>query len=226
MKFVQTDAPEVIESMSAQLIDLLESHGRVLWLVPGGSNVSIVVHVHSLVPKSLQPRLAVLLMDERYGAFDHVNSNLHQLTQAGFHPGASTVVPVLVPGMDFEATIDRYKNVIATALKEATAVYAFFGMGPDGHIAGILPGSPAVKSTKLVTGYETDEYMRITITPAAIKRITSASLVAFGDAKQPALKTLATKKLSYSRQPAQLLKLIPDVTVYNDQIGDRYENSN
>jgi 6-phosphogluconolactonase/glucosamine-6-phosphate isomerase/deaminase len=93
-------------------------------------------------------------------------------------------------------------------------------MGSDGHIAGILPRSPALQATGLVTAYETPTYQRITLTFPAIRRNNIVYLFVFGDEKKAALESLKARSASLADQPAQILHELPEVYVCNNQIGD------
>jgi 6-phosphogluconolactonase/glucosamine-6-phosphate isomerase/deaminase len=163
--------------------------------------------------------LAILPTDERYGPPGHKDSNAEQLREAGFEPGEATWVDVLVHNVPLEQTIRFYNDIAATALASATAIIAQFGIGPDGHIAGILPDSPATEAgTATATGYETPEFTRITLTPLALKQVHTAYALAYGDSKKEALKRLQKNKESLAELPSGLLYGIPEAYVYNDQI--------
>lgn len=211
-----------IEEGSAPLLDrLLEELNagkRVLWLVPGGSNIPLSVRVMDGISESQSRNLTIYLTDERYGEIDHADSNTRQLREAGFEPKRARMVNVLAHGLGLEETCEQYALSIATAFETADVVVAQMGMGPDGHICGILPDSPAVESDKTVVGYITENFTRITLTPQALKDHVSAAYVfAFGTAKREALTNLL-KEVPLTDQPAQILKQLPESYVYNDQM--------
>ena len=222
LTFYKIPKPQMAAGVLARrLVAELAAKKRVLWLVSGGSNITIEVAVMQALPAALQPRLAVML-DERYGPFDHKDSNLRQLYEAGFAPGKATVVPVLTPEhLPLEATAARYQAAAETAFDNADVIIAQLGIGPDGHISGILPGSQAVSAKGLVAGYRTEQFERITFTFDALKKCTAAYDFAFGEAKRGQLETLRDKDVPLNEQPAQILKAIPEAYVYNDQIGDK-----
>lgn len=196
----------------------LEAQKNVLWLVPGGSNISLSVEVMKQLPEALTKNLSVYLTDERYGEINHPDSNSRQLTEAGFDHKLARVVWMLSDDLTLEETSDQYALSISAAFEAADVVVAQMGMGADGHICGILPDSPAVESEKLVVGYVTDEFTRITLTPKALKQYVSVAYVfAFGDSKSEALSNLLGDK-PLDEQPAQILKKIPEAYVYNDQV--------
>lgn len=223
MQFIKVSSPaQAAKALAEHLQQELTKGQRVLWLVSGGSNIPLSVQVMKALSADARANLAIMLTDERFGPESHPDSNMRQLLTAGLQPGSATVVPTLLPGkQSLEDTRSRYDAAIQTAFQHADVIVGQFGMGADGHIAGILPGSPAVNSTKMVEAYDGGDFIRITLTPHAIKHITAAYLFAFGEGKQKMLATLHSKDLPVSQQPAQILKQLSEAYVYNDQIGER-----
>lgn len=211
-----TGPQKLLDSLS----DALSLHSRVLWLVPGGSNIAIAARVMQQLPDALLAKLHIMLTDERYGEVDHPDSNFRQLREAGFDPRDATFIPTLVPNASLEATAASYADNFAREADEAGYIIAQFGIGGDGHIAGILPGSPAFTTDKLAAGYHTETFERVTLTFAALKRIDEAYAFVFGEAKRSALETLKRGPLPLSEQPAQILREIPEAYVYNDCIAE------
>ncbi|HSH56235.1 MAG TPA: 6-phosphogluconolactonase [Candidatus Limnocylindrales bacterium] len=207
------------EPLYQRLVEELETGDKVLWLVPGGSNIPLSAEISKRLPEELTKNLTIYLTDERYGDVWHADSNTRQLDEAGFEPKQATMVPVLTGDLTLEETTEHYADALAAAFVENDVVIGQFGMGPDGHIAGILPGSPAVDSTELAAGYQTESFTRITMTPEAIQHVDAAYVYAFGDAKREALENLE-RELPLVEQPAQILKQLPESFVYNDQIGE------
>jgi 6-phosphogluconolactonase/glucosamine-6-phosphate isomerase/deaminase len=223
LQFVKTSDPhQAAEALTTRLQEALAKRQRVLWLVSGGSNIPLSVQVMRALPPDTHQNLAIMLTDERFGSFNHTDSNMHQLAELGFEPGMTTVVPVLVPGKQtLDETCVRYNRAIRTAFRNADVIIAQLGMGADGHIGGILPDSLAADpSKKFVVGYDAGTFLRITLTPHALKQVTTAYLFAFGDTKRQALINLEQKALSLRQQPAQILHQVPEAYVYNDQVGE------
>lgn len=202
-----------------RLVKELKSEHNVLWLVSGGSQIQTNVEIMNEIPDELTKSLTVYLIDERYGDVGHPDSNSKQLEDAGFDHKQARVSYVLSQGLSLEETAEQYALSIGAAFEVADVVIALVGMGPDGHILGILPGSPAVDSDKLVEYYETEQYKRVTLTARAAREHFDVSyLLAFGDNKRQQLEDLRDKGLAVSEQPAQLMKQLREAYVYNDQI--------
>lgn len=222
IQFLQVTPEQAEAKVLTGLKAALKKYERVLWIITGGSNLAMIAQIMDKISGTESAKLAIMLSDERFGPIGFPDSNLKQLYDAGFKPKRATVVPVLRPGVLLKETTEFYDEAVRTAFAAADFTFAQLGMGPDGHVAGILPGSPATKPTKKwVMSYETPEFTRITLTPFALSRLSEAFLPVFGKAKKTALENLRDKQLTISKQPAQLLKKLPIVAVLNDQIGDK-----
>jgi 6-phosphogluconolactonase/glucosamine-6-phosphate isomerase/deaminase len=221
MQYVQSDGPEAgIAALAKRLSDELKAGKRVLWLVCGGSNIAAEVEIMKNIPSGLTENLTVTLTDERYGRVGHANSNWQQLLEAGFDIKQGRALPVLEAEDDLEHTVKRYGLLAKDALDRADSTVALFGIGADGHIAGILPDSPAAREeTDLAAGYDSPPYTRLTLTFPALGRIDTAYAMAFGASKKEALHQLQTEAVDLAQQPSQILKQLLEAYLYSDQIG-------
>jgi 6-phosphogluconolactonase/glucosamine-6-phosphate isomerase/deaminase len=135
-------------------------------------------------------------------------------------------------GQSLAGTAAAYDGLLQNAFDDADFRLGFFGIGPDGHIAGILPGSPALKASgdQLATGYDDKEInvapsegvkrgiSRLTMTPAAVGRLDEAVCLALGPAKKAALQELHEHTDGpFEDLPARLLISVPKVTIFTDQ---------
>lgn len=212
-------APGIV-ALEQRLMRELLLKKQVLWLIPGGSNIPASVEVMQAIPDELTSGLTILLTDERYGPPGHSDSNWQQLQERGFDPKHAKATPVLQDRLSLEATRTRYDQLLAKAFRKADYIIGQFGVGADGHIAGILPQSPATEATDFAAAYLAAPYERITMTFPAIKHLNLAFVMAFGVEKQQALEDLADKSLDPSDQPVQIIKQLPQAEVYNDCIGN------
>ncbi len=219
VSFVRVDdrAP-VVDFLAGRLREALEGGKTVLWLVPGGSAIAIVVAVSQQLRGLPLSNLRVSLTDERFGPPGHADSNWRQLMESGFALPGATLVPVL-HGQAIEDECQTFDQWLAGQLSTCDYSLGFFGMGADGHTAGILPQSVAVDVETMATQYDGGAYQRITMTGKAIALLDEAVMYAVGDEKAAALTKLDQSVLA-SEQPAQYLKLVNKLTVFNDQKGD------
>lgn len=221
MRFLKVeDWQPGIDALGSRLRKELTAGKNVLWLVPGGSNIHAASEVMTALPDTLTERLAILLTDERYGTPGHKDSNYKQLHDAGFDRKQATFMPVVVEGLSLADTVHHYEELVGRAFAHADVVIGQFGIGADGHIAGILPQSPASTSAALAAGYEAPPYQRITLTFEALAQLQAAYAFVFGKDKMAALTRLRNEELALQEQPSQILKHLPEAYIYNDQTGE------
>ena len=214
------EATDAVDILKKRLIQALSTNQHVLWLVSGGSNVPLSLKVMNELPIEITTNLTIVLVDERYGEYNHPDSNMFQLESVGFDSKNATVIPILTPeNLTLDATCEKYNQAVSKAFDRADITIGQLGLGDDGHIAGILPVSSAITSKDLVACYQAEKYTRITLTPLALKHIDVAYVFAYGKSKYKALSELRDKTLSVEIQPAQILKQLMECHVYNDQIG-------
>ncbi|MGH7241772.1 MAG: 6-phosphogluconolactonase [Candidatus Saccharimonadales bacterium] len=222
MEFIQTTGWERgIKDLTARLVSELKADKKVLWLIGGGSNIEASVRVMAALPEEQTKNLSIFMTDERYGDVGHIHSNSKQLIEANFQPKDAIFVPMLQPGFSMDETQERYGQALERAVEHAAIVIAQSGIGADGHIAGILPHSPAVSASGWVTGYQAPNYLRMTMTFDALRHIDAAYYMAFGDDKRAALTRLRDEAVPLEDQPSQILKELPEAYLYNDQIGEK-----
>ncbi len=214
MRFVKANQQAAEDDITRALVGLLEANSKALWLVSGGSNIAIQTDVMKRIPDDLSAKLVITPMDERFGPFGHTNSNSAQLRLAGFNPKKGQFIDILRGASSGGQAAEQ----LIAALKGEHAIIATFGIGTDGHTAGILPGSQAITANEPVICYKAADYTRITITPGFMPQINIAFACAFGPAKTPAIERLAAGKASITDTPAIVLANIHECTIYNDTV--------
>lgn len=225
MKYLRQSKEEAEKAIAHAICNGLFDGKRVLWLVSGGSNIEIERHIMDMVRNHANGKLgglAILPIDERYGPPGHKDSNVAKLRNSGFDGAEATLIDVLMRDQPFEETVSFYSDVTAVAIANASTVVGQIGMGADGHIAGIKPESPATSlDESIVVGYEWDDYKRMTLSANTLKKVTNGFLVAYGQDKKGRLEELKRKALPFAKLPAMLLYELPEVYVFNDQMGTR-----
>jgi 6-phosphogluconolactonase/glucosamine-6-phosphate isomerase/deaminase len=236
MQFIKDNSKVGTQALAGKVVNSLKEGKKVLWLVPGGSNIPIAVEAMNMIRQALNDNethtnnkllnLTVTLSDERYGHVGHKDSNWKQLEDAGFNFDGVNKIPVLI-GKSLEGTASAYKKGIIKAMNEVATseglIIGQFGIGADGHIAGILPHSRAAayleadhtgKDSPLICAYRSSPFIRITLTPVALNKVSIAYVFAFGDSKREAVERLRGQDLSIDEQPAQILKHLPEAYLY------------
>jgi 6-phosphogluconolactonase/glucosamine-6-phosphate isomerase/deaminase len=192
---------------------------RVFWLVAGGSTMSIAVEVaRKLSKRGSLSRLSVSLTDERYGEVGHSDSNWQQLIDGGFSLPDAKLYPVL-GASNLEEKVEQYTGLLETEIAASDFAVASAGLGADGHIFGIKPKSPALNSSRSAVGYVWEDFVRITPTIKFIKQLDEVVVYAVGREKHRQFDKLE-QAVPAAEQPAQLLKSLTKVTIFNDYKGE------
>lgn len=218
MRFV-TQTTGLAEVLAKALGDALDQNNRVVWLIPGGSNIEISVKAMRLLDESLTSKLVIMQTDERYLKLSSPDCNWYQLKTAGLDLKQATPYPILLDDNEsiLEAT-KRYHKTIQEQFDSADYIIGQFGIGADGHTAGIKPNSEAANSKQFVAGYQAEDFSRITMTFPAISRLNAAYTFAFGSDKKSVLGQLKSSDKPLETIPAGVLKKVPISILYNDQV--------
>jgi len=218
-----TDSQEGSRCLSEALLTALDKDFRVLWLVSGGTNVDITIEVLDKLDDNKLNNLALALVDERYGKPGHKDSNYYKFQQAGLDFSRVDFKPVISSqNLGFEDCVKTYEKRLQSLFNDTDVMIGQFGIGADGHTAGILPHSEACNIDKrLVIGYQAPDFQRITLTFTAIKLVNEAYVFAFGEDKRLPLSLLYDKNLALTDQPAQIFRqYLPKSFIINNMIGD------
>ena len=218
MTFIKQLPGQAAEYLAQVIGDHLVLGQKVFWLLSGGSSIGLALAARRLLHDKDLSNLTVSLIDERYGSDGHADSNWQQLQDAGFDFSGLNAVPVLC-GLDLKDTTAKFQDELSKQFEQADFKIAIAGIGPDGHTSGILPGSPALDASGLVTSYQGPDYQRITTTPKALEMLDEAVISLSDDKKKPLVEQLQ-QDISIEKMPAQLLKKLPRFLVFNNWIGE------
>lgn len=213
----QSDPIHAASRHLAKSISLrLQGGEKVLWLLSGGSGLQACIQTAILLGSTDCSNLKITLTDERYGPVGHQDENWQQLLDSyNFDlPGVTLYRPLI--DQPRPETAQAFADWLKQAFYESSYRVGLFGIGADGHTAGIKPGSPATYSSDWVVGYSGDDFERLTITPEVIGKLDEAIIQATGENKTTALDNLVYKSLSTNWQPAQALKQVPESTLYTN----------
>lgn len=220
MQIYKIGIPEIaIAPMASKLKSSLQQ-GSTTWFLSGGSNIKLEVAIMSRIDLETSSNLTVTLADERFGAYNHPESNWTKLKAAGFDPKNARVIEIIQPDTtDIESATATFEATLEEIFEDCPSLIGQFGMGNDGHIAGILPHSPASTDlNSLVTSYASTPFHRISLTFNAIKKLNATFLIAMGEEKKQQLENLVNSDLALADQPAQIIKQVFESYLYNDQV--------
>lgn len=217
MDYIYNENPieKAAQATAKLLTDHLLNGERVLWLLSGGSSLNIAIEASKKILGINLSNLSVSLTDERYGPIGHANENWQQLIDGGLWILQANIYRPII-GKDIKETEEEFNTWLENALKSCDYKLAIFGMGPDGHTAGIKPLSPATRSGNLVASFKGDDFERVTISFNAIKQLDEAVIQISGSDKIPELHKLIYEDIALEKQPAQILKTIPKSTIYSN----------
>jgi len=213
IKTIKNDE-EIVEFVAGSINRQLEKGKKVLWFISGGSSIPAEVLIAKKINEKYSSNLVVTLTDERYGLLGHLDSNWQKLKTSGFKIREAKLIPILV-GKDSKTTLEKFKEILKKELDKAEYKIGLFGLGIDGHTAGIFPHSEALKTDEQVCIYDTELYNRITITEKVIVMLDEVVVYAVDKKKKVMIENLE-KDLSKDDMPAQILKKVPLLTIFTD----------
>lgn len=217
MRFVKGSPEVAAQHIAKRLFTLVKEGKSVLWLVSGGSNAPIQTMAMDLVPDYLSKHIAIIPIDERWGPYNHPESNTAKLRKAGFDPKHAEWIDLLEENLSPADTAKLLNDFMAREIGVNDYIFATLGMGPDGHIAGILPHSPALHRSDLAIYYKANDFTRITLCADAIAaHCNEVVLSVFGKSKTNAIEALASRDDQRENVPVMILKEIDNCTVFND----------
>lgn len=219
------------EDLVNYLHDCKNKNVPVLLCLSGGSALDLL---NNFEFSSLGDNVTVTVLDERFSSDPEVN-NMAQIEMRGFLDKAKdTGCSIIDTKVRNEETIEEFSTGFNMALArwienhKQGKIVATVGMGPDGHTAGIIPGSSNFKelfmqhSGRLVVGYKAanqpmDRVERVSTTFEFLRLVAFAVLIVMGEEKRPALARLMAGQGDLEETPARIWREIPGVAkIYTD----------
>lgn len=218
MKWSVDTAKDATADIVQNIQNLAKTKHSILLLVSGGSAISIETDVIRQL-QDCPNILGVLPIDERFGPQGHADSNIAALLSQIPLTNSVALHDILAQNVSFDQTVEYYSSLTQDLFSKADYIVGIFGVGTDGHTAGILPNSPASTDTvATVIGYSWNDYERMTLGISSLLQIDTAFVLAYGPGKKNAIEKLYEKTEPFESLPAKLLYDIADVTIYNDYI--------
>lgn len=215
MQYIVTNQPviEAANHIAAVIKQHLLQNEHVVWLLSGGSGAAIAVAASQRLAGVDLTNLSITMTDERYGPLGHIDENWQQIMNAGFSaPGATLYRPL--SGIDLQATVTAWDTWLMNALDASNFAIGVFGIGSDGHTAGIKPHTSATTATGAIAAFSGEDFERLTITFAIIRRLNEIVIQASGSDKEAIVRRLLSGHATLDDMPAQILTTIPISTIY------------
>jgi 6-phosphogluconolactonase/glucosamine-6-phosphate isomerase/deaminase len=223
------------ECLNALLEGFKENNTNVLLLLSGGSSLEIL---NGLDADLIGPKVTICPLDERYSTNPEEN-NMAQVERTEFfrkarENGAMAIDTRVMEGESQEALAARFNGALVEWFEDNPAgkVIATVGIGPDGHISGIMPYPEEAEKFKvmfddgnsdhLVEAYDAGDKnpypLRVTTTMNLIKKIDAAVCYVIGENKKEAVQKVLAQEGSIEVTPARILREIPGkVFLFTDQ---------
>jgi 6-phosphogluconolactonase/glucosamine-6-phosphate isomerase/deaminase len=195
--------PELVfEHAGNALVDAVQKTAQPsLVLLSGGSAIqSYRPFVDALLKEQIKP-YGVGLIDERYGKVGHVHSNAAAIEkqfelQKLCEDRGVQFCPIL-RNKPIEQEVSHYNDWVKKMFAICPIRISVFGLGVDGHTAGILPMQSdrfdeVFETGSKVIGYESEDMyrVRITLSPTAIRALSKVIVIAAGESKRTVLRRL------------------------------------
>lgn len=169
---------------------------KTLLALSGGTSVDYRKMI--VEPGDIDPG-AICVVDERFGASFHTDSNEKLLMDAGVKECTDDKcieARKYLVGLGFEETAKKYGEVMADLFSRFPKRVGVMGVGTNLHTAGIFPNSKAVKSENFVEAIEVEDKFtqRLTLTIKALGEFTGFVIMMFGQEKKEALEIMLDEK--------------------------------
>ncbi len=173
---------------------VVPSHLRIDAGIPGGRSAAPIIRAAARAPRSLLKRLHLYLIDERledpYNRDELLQLGLEDLIDSGALPRENFHVPSMQGGSSLPA--------YSSSGEMPGFSLMFAGVGEDGHVASLFPGSQALYSPldmELIPDSPKPPKRRVTLTPHFFRKSRNTCqvyLLFFGPEKQQALQAFMT----------------------------------
>jgi 6-phosphogluconolactonase/glucosamine-6-phosphate isomerase/deaminase len=203
--------------LAATISTKLQNDKKVLWLVPGGSAMLAAAGASKAII-GVESSLFISLTDERPGKVGHDESNWKQLQEVGFNYSNREYYEVL-QDRSSEEEVTNFDAWLEHTLEVCDYKIGLFGIGPDGHTAGILPSTPEKFGKPFVAFFDDGQRQRISITSDAIAKLDEAVIYISGEDKAGLIDLLQSDNDPITF-PAEYLKAAGTLTIYNNWIGE------
>jgi 6-phosphogluconolactonase len=161
-------------------------------------------------------RIDWLWGDERCVPSDDPRSNVRVARDSLLVPRGIAAARIHPPPLELDdaaRVAGAYAATVAARLAESGGAFdlVLLGVGGDGHVASLMPGSRALAATTLVAAVAADEVKgdprvaRITLTPPVLRAARSVLVTATGDAKA-AVVAAAMREGDARALPARLVQ--------------------
>ncbi|KAL0230527.1 hypothetical protein PCE1_004086 [Barthelona sp. PCE] len=218
VKIEMKDHNEVVEIIVESIKESLKDNECILLGLGGGSTANIYPDIAAHLTPEEWKRIAVYLIDERFVPKGHFDANLKLIEEkllAHCSP-MMVIAPEIHLGISVKIAIERYSEAVQGFIRQhSPSILNIYGMGPDGHIGSLFPGSFDVNSEDIFVYTYTSRFhiqRRITVGPQWCRNHESI-LVLNTPEKHAVFQEHMTHRNDTSNHPVNLLRKLK-VLVY------------
>jgi len=207
-EFAQASVSEVLKGCSDSSSDICSL------ALAGGSTPRPIYEMLGSVLDFSAVRLYQL--DERYVSSGDKDSNARMINEAFFGEGESDIFFSFDTSLSLEQCVADYDVLIDDVVFDVAIV----GVGTDGHIASLFPGSDALLSRARVASSETDVFAvrsRLTLTIPTILSSRKIVILLQGEGKQVVIDHLNARDVTVDEFPVMALVDHPHLVVHHLQ---------
>ncbi len=191
-------------------------HGCVRLAVAGGSAVRALGTARKALPIEVWTRTKLTWVDERCVPFASVDSNRGEAHRSGALTDATPPaieLPLTVDGESVAQSLARVHGALREVFGGALDV-TLLGMGPDGHIASLFPGHPAlVDAPREALALHVADAPKPPLTRALLATATTHILLAVGEGKRDALERVIDRDRTLPAVGLHGLVIVTDVNL-------------
>jgi 6-phosphogluconolactonase/glucosamine-6-phosphate isomerase/deaminase len=212
------------QALAEHIAEFVDRADTAIVLLSGGSAIATEINALNSLSEESRQKTILAQTDERYGPYGHQDSNWTQLIDQGLRlDGLLETLPVLSGDETAEQLARAYAEKLSATVKSGAAMMGIYGIGLDGHTAGMLPADEEAfsrfLSESICVSYVGSDFERITTTATIIPALSEAVVLVRGKAKLAVVEQVASSNQPAHVQPAQLLKHAKHVTVYYTEEG-------
>lgn len=203
----------------------IDDHGAFYVALSGGSTPQLLFE--QLATPAFRDtidwkKVMIFFGDERCVPKDHADSNYRMARE-------SLLGPLGIDGKQvFRVETERgpegaavaYAKTLDTVLPHGELDLVMLGLGPDGHIASLFPGTPALSEHgKMVTPVFVEKFSswRVSITLPALSRAGRVMLLTAGAGKADIVAEILDKHGAHDRYPVEMIQARQQIDFFLDQ---------
>ena len=202
------------------LLDAVRDRGRFTAALPGGGTPRPMYRLLAHRPDLPWNRVHVFVGDERFVPDTHADSNFGAirrllLDHVPIPPDHVYPWPILETP---EESAEAYAATLDRTLRGEPLDLSLLGLGPDGHTAGIFPGTGSAESgaATLAARPVGQEHARLSMTPRRLGESRVAAFLVSGAEKREALEALLADEGNRERHPARAIAAVERLLVITD----------